>query len=633
MSEHNDGGQGRGSGGHGGGRGRSSGGAYRPTSNSGGSPRGYRSREGRTDGGGYRPERRGEGERGDFQPGGYQGREGQRGGYQGREGQRGGAEGRGGYRRGEGERGDSPRGGYQGREGQRGGAEGRGGYRGGEGRGGSGFGREGEKGEYRGRREDAQRGGFRREGQAGERGGFQRPEQRDDRRFDRGTSAGRPERGRPERGRPERRGTDSGTGFGGEDRRRGGRGFEPRGERGFEPRGERGERTFDRRGERGERSDRAERGYSGDRGTERRPYQGRPQDGRQHRGQERHGKPYRGRPGEEPASESIETAAPQHGSAADLRSANRPERPRSPEIDEDVTGSELDRATRAQLKTLESRSAEWVAKHLVMAGRLLDEEPELAFQHALAASRRGGRMAAVREAVGVTAYAAGHYGEALREFRTFRRISGSNEHLPIMADCERGLGRPDRALDMVRSEDAAELDTAGQVELAMVASGARADLEEYEAAVTALEIPQLDRNRAFSFSPRLFRAYADALERVGRADEAGQWRRQALVAEKALGVGAFEEPEIIDLVGDDEEPRKPRSSAPQGGAPQGGGEGAAEAPDEPGGDAAVKAPEEQKKTAEQEETAESEPEPSGLDSAGLDSAGPDSAADTGRTDD
>jgi tetratricopeptide (TPR) repeat protein len=265
-----------------------------------------------------------------------------------------------------------------------------------------------------------------------------------------------------------------------------------------------------------------------------------------------------------------------------------------------------------------------VAKHLVMAGRLIDEEPELAFQHALAASRRGGRMAAVREAVGITAYAAGHYGEALREFRTFRRISGSNEHLPIMADCERGLGRPDRALDIVRSEDAAELDSAGQVELAMVASGARADLEEYEAAVTALEIPQLDRNRAFSFSPRLFRAYADALERVGRTDEAGQWRRQALVAEKALGVGEFEEPEIIDLVGEEEEPRKPRSSAPHGGAPQGGGEGVAEAPDEPGGEAAAKAPEEQEETTEPE----SAPEPTGLESAG-----PDSAGDAGRTDD
>ncbi|MDT0170058.1 hypothetical protein [Pseudarthrobacter sp. BRE9] len=239
--------------------------------------------------------------------------------------------------------------------------------------------------------------------------------------------------------------------------------------------------------------------------------------------------------------------------AADLRSANRPDRERSPEIDEDVTGKELDRATHHQIKTLEPKSAEWVARHLVMAGRLIDDEPELAFQHALAASRRGGRLAAVREAVGLTAYAAGHYGEALREFRTFRRISGSNVHLPVMADCERGLGRPDRALDVARSEEAQDLDAPGKVELAIVAAGARTDLGQPDAAVAELEIPQLDMNRAFSYSPRLFRAYADALAAVGRQEESEKWSRQAVVAENALGQGVDEEPEIIDLGWDEEE--------------------------------------------------------------------------------
>ncbi|WP_307794432.1 hypothetical protein [Arthrobacter cavernae] len=220
-----------------------------------------------------------------------------------------------------------------------------------------------------------------------------------------------------------------------------------------------------------------------------------------------------------------------------------------------------------QIKTLEAQNAGWVAKHLVMAGRLIDIEPELSFQHALAASRRGGRLSCVREAVGLTAYAAGHYGEALREFRTYRRISGSNVHLPIMADCERGLGRPDRALDAVRSPEAQDLDAPGKVELAIVASGARTDLGQLDAAVTELEIVQLDINRAFSYSPRLFRAYASALTAVGRTEEAGKWDRQAVVAENALGVGEFEEPDIMDLGWDEEEERaarKPRYERPAG---------------------------------------------------------------------
>ncbi|NHW48863.1 hypothetical protein HAV21_18545 [Paenarthrobacter sp. MSM-2-10-13] len=327
----------------------------------------------------------------------------------------------------------------------------------------------------------------------------------------------------------------------------------------FGDRPERGPRNFD--GPRRDNDDR--RSFGGDRDRkpfgdrgDRKPYGDRPERGGDRRsfGGDRNerGGAWEERPARVP-------------NAKDIRSANRPDRERSPEIDEDVTGKELDRATGHQIKTLEEQSAGWVAKHLVMAGRLIDIEPELAFQHALAASRRGGRLSVVREAVGLTAYAAGHYGEALREFRTYRRISGSNVHLPVMADCERGLGRADRALDMVRSPEAQDLDAPGKVELAIVASGARADLNQLDAAVSELEIPQLDINRAFSYSPRLFRAYAEALSAVGRTEEADKWARQALVAESALGVGDFAEPEILDLGWDEQEEaaaRKPRFEKP-----------------------------------------------------------------------
>ena len=288
-------------------------------------------------------------------------------------------------------------------------------------------------------------------------------------------------------------------------------------------------------------------------------------------------------------------AEPRPHNARDLRSANRPDRERSPEIDEDVKGDELDRVTRAQIRNLEERSALWVSRHLVMAGRLLEDDPELAFQHALAASRRGGRLAAVREAVGLTAYAAGHYGEALREFRTFRRISGSNAHLPVMADCERGLGRPDRALDLARSEEAESLDAAGKAELAMVLSGARTDLGQLDAAVAALEIPQLDLHRAFSFSPRLFRAYAEALDAVGRTGESAKWRNQAKVAESALGLEDSSEPDIIDLLGDDAgglPPQAVPSVAEVLGRPGGAAAAATEVPVEPAVEPAVEATEE-----------------------------------------
>jgi hypothetical protein len=365
--------------------------------------------------------------------------------------------------------------------------------------------------------------------------------------------------------RPRRDGEGDRRGFGGGERKSfgdrdrkpfsGGGERKPFGDRDRKPYGDRDQKPFGDRPRRDGEGDR--RGFGG--GENRRPFgerSERPGRGdRQDRAPRSFDRgPGRGEAGPRTFGRDRQEDRPvREPNARDLRSANRPDRERSPQIDEDVTGKELDRATQHQIKTLEAKSAEWVARHLVMAGRLIDEEPELAFQHALAASRRGGRLAAVREAVGLTAYAAGHYGEALREFRTYRRISGSNVHLPVMADCERGLGRPDRALDVARSEEAQDLDAPGKAELAIVAAGARTDLGQLDAAVAELEIPQLDINRAFSYSPRLFRAYADALAGVGRNDEAEKWRKQAVVAENALGQGVDEEPDIIDLGWDEEE--------------------------------------------------------------------------------
>ncbi|MDP5228510.1 MULTISPECIES: hypothetical protein [Arthrobacter] len=313
-----------------------------------------------------------------------------------------------------------------------------------------------------------------------------------------------------------------------------------------------GERRWEDRGER--------RPFNRD-GSDRRPYGDRPQREGYGRDREDRRRDDRGPRRDDAPRYGNQDSQGRYINAADLRASNRPDRPKSPDIDEDVTGRELDRGTLGELRSLESRNGMFVAQHLVMAGRYLEEDAELAYQHALAASRRAGRLASVREAVAITAYTAGHYAEALSEFRTFRRISGSNVHLPLMADSERGLGRPDKALELVRSEDAQDLDAPGKVELAIVASGAQADKEDFAAAVAELEIPQLDINRAFSYSPRLFRAYADALVAAGREDEATRWARQALVAEEALGVGQYAEPEIFDLAGEDEEEREERRDA------------------------------------------------------------------------
>ena len=84
-----------------------------------------------------------------------------------------------------------------------------------------------------------------------------------------------------------------------------------------------------------------------------------------------------------------------------------------------------------------------------MARRLaaadLAEDPEQAYQFTLAARRLAARVGVVREACGIAAYQAGRWADALTELRTAQRMTG-REGDPLMADCERALGRPDRAL-------------------------------------------------------------------------------------------------------------------------------------------------------------------------------------------
>jgi tetratricopeptide (TPR) repeat protein len=190
-----------------------------------------------------------------------------------------------------------------------------------------------------------------------------------------------------------------------------------------------------------------------------------------------------------------------------------------------------------------------VAKHLVSAALLIDEDPELAHEHAVSAGRRAGRVAVVRETLAITSYRLGDFASALRELRTYRRISGRNDQLPMMVDCERGLGRPERALELGRSVDRAALETPVQVELAIAMSGARIDLGNAQAALGELEIPQLDPSTAYSWSPALYSAYAATLEELGRQDEADEWWARTDRATEALAEAADEDSwETIDVV-------------------------------------------------------------------------------------
>jgi tetratricopeptide (TPR) repeat protein len=207
--------------------------------------------------------------------------------------------------------------------------------------------------------------------------------------------------------------------------------------------------------------------------------------------------------------------------------------------------------------------ADRVSRHLVAAGQIIDEDPELALQHAIAARRIASRIGVVREAVGLAAYAAGDWATAIAELRTYHRMSGKQTHLAEIADSERALGRPERAIDLFRGADRDTLDKAGAIELLIVAAGARGDLGQHDAAVAMLQVRELTADEDAEWAARLRYAYADALLAAGRREEAREWFARAAAAdpedltdanERLLELDGvvLEEDETEDETGEDE---------------------------------------------------------------------------------
>ncbi|MBL0748552.1 hypothetical protein JI751_13110 [Nocardioides sp. G10] len=184
---------------------------------------------------------------------------------------------------------------------------------------------------------------------------------------------------------------------------------------------------------------------------------------------------------------------------------------------------ELDRGVRAQLKGLPEKLAARVARHLAAAGALIDEDPELAYRHTLAARARASRLAVVREATGEAAYAAGHYDVALAELRAAKRMNGATDYLPIMADCHRALGNPEQAIKLAKSPSVANFSTEAKAEMTLVEAGARRDMGQLDAALRTLELAPLTSKSRQPWVVRLRYAYADTLESAGREADALAW--------------------------------------------------------------------------------------------------------------
>lgn len=204
------------------------------------------------------------------------------------------------------------------------------------------------------------------------------------------------------------------------------------------------------------------------------------------------------------------------------RDDRRIELKNEPAIPEEVLNETVDPDLARELSSLSKENAERAAQHLLAAAFYVDTDPRRAHLHGVAASARAGRVGRVREVAGYAAYHAREFEIAIRELRAANRISGDGSMWPVLADSERGIGRPEKAVEMAKDPQVKLLDIDGQIEMKIVVAGARRDLKQVDAAVATLKCAELE-NETASWAARLRYAYADALEASGDHKNAQKW--------------------------------------------------------------------------------------------------------------
>jgi tetratricopeptide (TPR) repeat protein len=215
-----------------------------------------------------------------------------------------------------------------------------------------------------------------------------------------------------------------------------------------------------------------------------------------------------------------------------------------PELPGGLDDRMVSNEVRAALQGLREDTAAKVTQYLLAAE--MAEDDEQAYEYARAARGLAARIGVVREVAGAAAYRAGKWAEALAELRAARRLTGRNDYLPVMADAERALGRPDRALALIRSDEASELDRAGQIELRIVESGIRRDQGRPDSAVLVLRVPELTDGRQRPWSARLLYAYGEALLATGDQEAARDAFAKAADIDSDNETGAAERLDELD---------------------------------------------------------------------------------------
>lgn len=195
-------------------------------------------------------------------------------------------------------------------------------------------------------------------------------------------------------------------------------------------------------------------------------------------------------------------------------------RPGEPKMPKGIEWSMLSTDDRERLRGLSKEHAENIVLHILAAYTLEERDPELALEHAKWVAHQASRIDFARETLAFVAYRQGDYKLALREFRTAFRMNGFLDYLPFIADCERGMGEPKKAIETAMSDDAKYLRGESKAEMFLVYAGALGDLELWNKAIEIVHTLGRSKGLAGEYRMRAVQAEQYFLEQAGRSDEA-----------------------------------------------------------------------------------------------------------------
>lgn len=195
-------------------------------------------------------------------------------------------------------------------------------------------------------------------------------------------------------------------------------------------------------------------------------------------------------------------------------------RPGEPKMPKGIEWSMLSTDDRERLRGLSKEHAENIGLHILAAYTLEERDPELALEHAKWVAHQASRIDFARETLAFVAYRQGDYKLALREFRTAFRMNGFLDYLPFIADCERGMGEPKKAIETAMSDDAKYLRGESKAEMFLVYAGALGDLELWNKAIEIVHTLGRSKGLAGEYRIRAVQAEQYFLEQAGRSDEA-----------------------------------------------------------------------------------------------------------------